>query len=159
MKIILKKPLITEKSNKLSKVGVFTFLVEKSARKDEIRKAVEEKFEVKVIAVRTANFIAKTKSQRSRKGYFTVPEYKKAMVLLKKGQKIGLFAQESVEAEVTTAESSKVKEKKSLLKGTKVKIEKSGKSQESRLPKAEQGDDGQARVKNEKKQKKGGDKI
>lgn len=124
MKIILKKPIITEKSNKLSKEGKFTFLVDKSARKDEIKKAIEDKFDVKVVSVRTANFIEKNKSQRSRKGYFTVPGFKKAIVLLKKGQTIGLFAQESVEAEVTTADN--VKEKKSLLKGTKVKIEKKG---------------------------------
>ncbi|MDO8638098.1 MAG: 50S ribosomal protein L23 [Candidatus Daviesbacteria bacterium] len=126
MKIILKRPIITEKSNKLSKEGVFTFLVDKSARKDEIKRAVEEKFDVKVMAVRTANYIAKTKSQRSRKGYFTVAGYKKAMVVLKKGQKIGLFAQEADGAKVTTAETETVKEKKSLLKGTKVKIEKKG---------------------------------
>lgn len=127
MNIILKEPVITEKSNKLSKEGLFTFLVEKSARKDEIKKAVEEKFDVKVISVKTANYKEKNKSQRSRKGYFTIPGFKKTMVLLKKGQSIGLFSQESAEAEVTTAESETVKEKKSLLKGTKVKIEKKGK--------------------------------
>lgn len=124
MKIILKKPVITEKSNKLSKEGIFTFLVAQSARKDEIKKAVESEFDVKVVSVKTVNYKEKSKSQRSRKGYFTVPGFKKAMILLKKGQKIGLFAQESVKTEVTTAQSETVKEKKSLLKGTKVKIEK-----------------------------------
>lgn len=124
MKIILKRPIITEKSNKVSKDGVFTFLVAKLARKDEIKKAIEEKFDVKVVSVKTANFVAQTKSQRSRKGYFTVSGFKKAMVQLKKGQTIGLFAQESAEAEVKTADS--VKEKKSLLKSTKIKIEKKG---------------------------------
>lgn len=126
MKIILKRPLITEKSNKLSKDGMFTFLVARSARKDEIKKAIEEKFDVKVVAVKTANFIEKSRQQRSRKGYFTVPAFKKAIVLLKKGQKIGLFTQE-VKAEVTTAETETVKEKKSLIRGTKVKIEKKSK--------------------------------
>lgn len=124
MNIILKKPMITEKTNKLSQEGVFTFLVANLARKDEIKKAVEKEFEVKVVAVRTANFKEKTKSQRSRKGSFTVPGFKKAMVVLKKGQTIGLFSQESEGAKVTTAETETVKEKKSLLRGTKVKIEK-----------------------------------
>lgn len=124
MNIILKKPMITEKSNKLSKESVFTFLVANLARKDEIKKAVEREFAVKVVAVRTANFKKKTKLQRSRKGSFTIPGFKKAMVVLKKGQTIGLFSQESGEAKVTTAETETVKEKKSLLRGTKVKIEK-----------------------------------
>lgn len=127
MNIILQQPIITEKSNKLSKMGIFTFLVKQSARKNEIKKAVEKEFDVKVIAIKTANFKAKIKSQRSRKGSFVVSGFKKAMVSLKKGQTIGLFTQESTKAEVVTAESETVKEKKSLLKGTKVKIEKKGK--------------------------------
>lgn len=125
MNIILKKAVISEKSMKMAKEGWYTFLVEKSARKPVIAKAVEDQFGVDVVAIKTANFKEENKTQRSRKGRFTLPGFKKAVVALKKGQKIGLFtAEEPVKVE--TAEGlGEVKEKKSLLRKNKVKIEKS----------------------------------
>lgn len=147
MDIILRKPVVSEKSMKLAKAGLYTFLVSGDARKPEIEREVEQRFRVDVIAVKTANFKGRSRLQRSRKGYFMVAGFKKALVQLKKGQTIGLFVPEP--GKVEESEESKgpkepeVKEKKSLLKGTKVKIEKSGKSQESR-------------VKNKKEEKKKG---
>lgn len=123
MNIILKKPIISEKSMKLAKEGWYTFRVEKSARKPVIRKAVEDQFGVNVAAIKTANFKDENKTQRSRKGSFTLPGFKKAVVALKKGQKISLFTAEEP-AKVETAEGPRVQEKKSLLRKTKVKIEK-----------------------------------
>lgn len=134
---MLKRPVFSEKSMQLAKGGWYTFLVDKKARKPEITTALEKAFGVNIVAIKTASFKAQTKQQRSRKGYFTVPAFKKAVVQLKSGQKIGLF--ETEKAEVETAEAS-VKEKKSLLKGTKVKIEKSGKNEKEKpaLKKTEQ---------------------
>lgn len=129
MNAIIKKPIISEKSMIQASLGQYTFLVDREATKVDIRKAIERKFEVNVISVKTINMKAKIKMQRSRKGRFTVPAAKKAMVGLKKGQKITLFenATPTEEVEVRTAEGEKiaeVSEKKSFLRGTKVKIEK-----------------------------------
>lgn len=121
MNAILKKPIISEKSTKLAKDGLFTFLVDKQMRKPVIARQIEDQFKVDVVSIKTINLKSKTKMQRGRRGYFIVPGTKKALVQLKKGQKISLF---ETEVKVETAENDVVKEKKSLLKGTKVKIEK-----------------------------------
>lgn len=123
----------------LTKAGFYTFEVAKAATKDQISKVVSEKFKVEVEMVRTIKIFGKTKTQRTKKGYFKMADIKKAIVKLKKGDKIALFEQVTSEmsdphaghdhsdVQVRTAEGealTTVKEKKSLLKGTKVKIEK-----------------------------------
>ncbi len=116
----------------LTKSGFFTFEVGKEASKAGIEKMVEGKFKVHVMSVKIINLKAKTKTQPSRKGYFQTSGMKKAIVQLKKGEKIALFEvaekdAETEDVEVRTAEGEvlgKSKEKKSLLRGTKVKIEK-----------------------------------
>jgi len=133
--MILKRPLISEKSMDLVKLNMYTFEVAQDASKDEIRKEVTERFKVTVLSVKTMNRKGKTKLQRSRKGYFSTPSSKRALVVLAKGDKIALFEQNKEEkAKVTTAENvTEVKEKKSLLKGTKIKVEKVAKeSKESK---------------------------
>lgn len=130
---VIIRPLINEKSMGLTRTGLYTFEVDKGANKDTIAKAVAEKFKVKVLTVRTLNRAGKVKQQRSRKGYFQQAHLKKAIVKVGKGDKIAIFEQ-AVPAEdvtVTTAEGepvAQIKEKKSLLKGTKVKIEKAAAS-------------------------------
>lgn len=128
MKIILQKAHISEKAMGLAKAGWYTFLVSRDARKPEIIKAINSKFGVEVTAIKTASYKNETKLQRSRKGHFIVPGFKKAMVSLKVGQKIALFEAEKVE-DKQSGEKAETKEKKSLLKGTKVKIEKSEKKE------------------------------
>lgn len=124
MKVLIEKPFITEKSMKLAQSGLYTFLVHKEARKEEIKKVVASKFSVDIVSVKTINMKPVEKLQRSRRGYFMKAGLKKALVQVKSGQKIALFETAS-EPEVATAENEPVvKEKKSLLKGTKVKIEK-----------------------------------
>lgn len=132
MNIILRKALISEKSMKATAQSVFTFLVDQKSTRDQVARAVIDQFAVEVVSVKIANSKEGQRRQRSRKGYFVVSGVKKAMVELKKGQKIALFETEAdkTEAEVTTAES-KPKEKKSLLKGTTVKIEKTAKKKET----------------------------
>ncbi len=126
---MLKRPIISEQSLKLSKLGLYTFEVEREANKRQIAQLISQKFNVEVISVNTISTPGKLKRQRSRMGSFTTSGQKKAIVRLKKGQKIALFediASPKEEVVVTTAEGEpvKIKEKKSLLKGTKVKIEK-----------------------------------
>lgn len=93
---ILVKPLITEKMSNLSaEQGKYGFLVTPKANKIEIARAIEKKFNVHVVDVKTISHPGKTKTQFRRSGRFTgkTPSYKKAIVTLKKGETIELFEQ------------------------------------------------------------------
>ena len=87
---VVKRPLITEKSMKLVEKGQYTFEVDKRATKPEVKAAVEELFNVKVVAVNIINGLKKEK----RVGKYTglLPAVTKAIVTLEKGQKIEIFA-------------------------------------------------------------------
>ena len=87
---IIKKPIITEKSELLRRnFNRYTFEVDKAANKVEIREAVEKIFNVKVLDVNTT--IVKPKMKRhGAKVYYTAPR-KKAVVKLKAGDSINYF--------------------------------------------------------------------
>ncbi len=91
--MILKKPLVTEKSSALlDKKGQYGFVVDHKASKDEIKKAVEEFYSVEVATVNT--MIQRGKVRRNRRtgqisGYTN--KYKKAFVTLKEGFNIDFF--------------------------------------------------------------------
>lgn len=92
---ILKKPLITEKSTRLSeKLNQYGFVVDKKATKPEIKTAIEKMYAVNVVNISTAVYAGKTKSRYTKKGFFSGsrPSYKKAFVTLREGQKIDFFA-------------------------------------------------------------------
>ncbi len=84
-------PIITEKSMKDAQVSKFTFKVEKFASKTDIKKEVEAKFKVNVVKVATMTVKGRTQSFGARRIERKMPVYKKAIVALKSGQKIGLF--------------------------------------------------------------------
>ncbi len=126
MNVLIKKPIISEKTMRLAKAGCYSFIVAKMARKLEIKAAVEHQFDVHVVDIRTTNFKDQKKQQRRVRSTYIIPGFKKAIVKLKKGQKIGLFEIASVQTETDEGEIE-VKEKKSLLRGTKVKIERNDK--------------------------------
>jgi len=89
---ILKLPVITEKSTfQKEKHLTLTFKVARDANKIEIRDAVEKIFRVKVAAVRTANFHGKIRRQGRFSG--RKPDWKKAYVTLKKGEKMFEFSE------------------------------------------------------------------
>lgn len=128
MQIILKKPIVSEKSVGLAKTGWYTFLVDPEATKPVIAQAIEGKFNVDVVEVRTITVKSQSKMQRgNRRKYFTTGATKKALIKLKDGQKISLFETEAKagESESQEVKEPEVKEKKSLLRRTKIKIEKS----------------------------------
>ncbi len=86
---LLQKPLFTEKGLSLKeKENKIIFRVKKSANKSEIKKAVEKLFKVKVTDVNTINISGKKK----RLGRFAgkTSDWKKAIVTLKKGEKLEL---------------------------------------------------------------------
>ena len=86
---ILRKPLITEKSNDLLAQNKYTFLVDLDANKIEIRQAVESLFKVKVEKVNTMRVKGKIKRVRRIPG--RTPDRKKAIVTLKEGDRIEIF--------------------------------------------------------------------
>lgn len=86
---ILKRPLITEKMSKLAEFSEFAFEVDKTANKLQIRSAIEKKFEVKVISIRT--ILIRGKMRRYGRFVGKRPDWKKAIVTLQKGQTIELF--------------------------------------------------------------------
>ena len=83
---IIIAPVITEKSMAARSANVYTFKVAKTASKDEIKRAVEEAFKVKVVSINTLN----TKSKKRRVGRYSgrTKTYKKAMVTLAEGSSI-----------------------------------------------------------------------
>lgn len=125
--IVLKRPIITEKSMKLAQNGLYTFEVLKEATKLLIAKIVAEKFNVKVLSVKVINVKGRVKSQKKVRKLFQGKGIKKALVQVGKGQKIAIFETPKEEVKVTTAEGEpiKIKEKKDILGRTKVKVEKS----------------------------------
>ncbi|OGE33921.1 50S ribosomal protein L23 [Candidatus Daviesbacteria bacterium RIFCSPHIGHO2_02_FULL_36_13] len=125
--IIIKRPIISEKSMKLAENGLYIFEVDREATKLQISKKVSEKFNVKVVSVKTITVKGKIKSQRKVRKNYQTQAFKKALVLVKKGDKIAIFETPKEEAVVTTAEGEpiKLKEKKDFLRGTKVKVESS----------------------------------
>jgi large subunit ribosomal protein L23 len=89
---ILRLPIITEKSTySKEKLRTLTFQVARNANKLQIKKAVEEIFRVKVASVRTANFHGKLRRQGRFAG--RRPDWKKAYVTLKKGEKMFEFSE------------------------------------------------------------------
>ena len=87
---IIIRPVITEHSYDMMEKNTFTFEVAKDANKIEIRKAVEEIFDVTVVKVNTLNVKSKPKRMRGPLG--RTRTWKKAMVTLKEGDTIEIFA-------------------------------------------------------------------
>jgi large subunit ribosomal protein L23 len=90
---ILRRPLVTEKSNYLSsQLHKYVFEVASDATKTMVKDAVEIIFDVKVLRVNVINTPAK-RSRRARSRRLTVrnPGYKKAVVTLAPEDRIPIF--------------------------------------------------------------------
>ncbi len=84
---IIKSLLHTEKSSTFQEPqGKYLFLVDKGANKLQIKKAVEEIYKVNVVGVNTV--VCPGKAKRVRHQIGRTPDYKRAQVTLKPGQKI-----------------------------------------------------------------------
>lgn len=87
---VIKRPLITEKATSLKAMSnAVLFAVDRRANKKEVREAVEKMFKVKVDDVRTLNVAGKKKRRGRTVGLR--PGWKKAIVMLKAGDKIEFF--------------------------------------------------------------------
>lgn len=87
------KPILTEKSLTQAKNGVYSFWVSPALTKNQIKAIISDVFDVKVDSVKTLNYKKEViKNWRGRK--VTKKARKKALVTLKDGKKIDLFATE-----------------------------------------------------------------
>lgn len=83
---IIIRPRITEKSGLLSQAGVYTFEVSKDATKPQITKAIKKLYKVTPVKVAVVNLPTKNVFVRGKRG--TVSGIRKALVTVKKGEKI-----------------------------------------------------------------------
>jgi large subunit ribosomal protein L23 len=89
---IIRKPIITEKGLGVKETQRTLVLhVAPEATKTEVKEAVQQIFKVKVDTVRTANFPGKERRRGKFAGYR--PDWKKAYVRLKTGEKMPEYAQ------------------------------------------------------------------
>lgn len=89
---VIVRPLITERSTLLKEKNKYSFEVNPSATKKEIKNAVEtifKKEKVEVLKVNTTNLPAKIR--RVGRSFSKPYRWKKAIVTVKPGQKIELF--------------------------------------------------------------------
>jgi large subunit ribosomal protein L23 len=88
-KVII-RPVISEKSyNLIESEGQYTFQVDRRANKNQIKRAVEDAFDVSVQKVNTTNVKSKPKRQGLTRGRTST--WKKAVVKLVEGDRIDLF--------------------------------------------------------------------
>ena len=83
---LIHSPYITEKATSVGSMNQVVFKVDTSATKLEIKKAVEDLFDVKVDSVTTST--QKGKAKRNRFGIYKRSDYKKAYVALREGSEI-----------------------------------------------------------------------
>ena len=92
---ILIRPIVTEKMERLSeKLNQYGFIVEKSANKLLIKKAIEELYGVTVDSINTIRYAGKLKSRYTRSGFLSgrTNSFKKAIITLKEGEKIDFYS-------------------------------------------------------------------
>ena len=87
---VIIKPVVTEKSYQLAAAGKYVFRVHDEAHKTEIRQAIEELFDVRVVNVRTITMRPKPKRRGITRGKTIA--WKKAIVQVAAGQEIPIFA-------------------------------------------------------------------
>ncbi|MFL5860989.1 MAG: 50S ribosomal protein L23 [Solirubrobacteraceae bacterium] len=86
---VIIRPVVSEKSFVLAEAGKYTFRVNDKAHKTQIRQAVEQLWDVKVVGVRTASVKSKPKRRGQTAG--RTRKWKKAIVQLRAGDTIPIF--------------------------------------------------------------------
>ena len=92
---IIIKPIVTEKMTAMAdKLNRYGFAVCPAANKQQIKKAVEEMYNVTVVDVNTMNHKGKKKSRYTKAGLNVgrTASYKKALVTLKEGESIDFYS-------------------------------------------------------------------
>jgi large subunit ribosomal protein L23 len=86
---VLIEPVLSEKATALREQNKYTFIVNPSATKIQIKEAVRKLFNVKVVDCTTVNVQGKVKRLRAQPG--RTASYKKAIVKLAPGETIKVF--------------------------------------------------------------------
>jgi len=87
---VILRPLVTEKGTHLSeRFNTYTFAVSTLADKDDIRRSVEQLWNVRVLKVRTQNRVGKPR--RHKMSYGRTKDWKKAVVKLHDEDRIAFF--------------------------------------------------------------------
>ncbi len=92
---VILKPVITEKMTaKGESLNQYGFIVDKKANKVQIKKEVEDLYNVQVVSVNTMNYSGKAKSRFTKSGVITgrTKAFKKAIVTLSDGETIDFFS-------------------------------------------------------------------
>ncbi len=92
---IILSPLITEKSMIDANNGKFSFKVAREANKNDIRREVEKRFKVNVVKISTITIKGRSVRAGIKRLEVKRAAFKKAIVTVSKGQKIGLFETQS----------------------------------------------------------------
>ncbi len=101
---VIKKALLSEKAYTQMEKGVYTFMVDKNASKNEIKRAVEEQFKTKVKKVNVLPKVAKSKKVTGTRKEVLTGSGKKAVVYLATGENIAML---SPKKETKTKKESK----------------------------------------------------
>lgn len=88
---VLIRPVVSEKSYALMDQNVYVFVIDPTATKIEVRRAVEDAFNVRVDKVNTLNRRGKAKVNRRSNTTGRRPNTKRAIVTLHEGDSIDLF--------------------------------------------------------------------
>ena len=88
---IIKRLILSEKSSRLGALNQYFLEVDKEATKPQIRQAVEEKFGVHVLAVRTANMKGGLRTIRGTRRQKVESTWKRAIVEVKAGERIEML--------------------------------------------------------------------
>jgi len=92
---IIIKPIITEKMTaQAEEMNRYGFIVERTADKIQIRKAIQELYGVKVASVNTMRYGGKLKSRYTKAGFVQgkTNAYKKAIITLAEGENIDFYS-------------------------------------------------------------------
>ena len=93
---IIIKPIVTEKQTAITEkmANRYGFRVSPDANKLEIKKAIEDMYNVTVVDVNTINYAGKLKSRYTKSGVINgkLASFKKAIVTLKEGETIDFFS-------------------------------------------------------------------
>ncbi|HLY08025.1 MAG TPA: 50S ribosomal protein L23 [Planctomycetota bacterium] len=89
--LVIKKPVVTEKSMANQQKSVYTFIVAPDATKPEVKHSVEKAFNVKVDDVRTVNVKGKYKRMKNQLLQGKRKDWKKAYVTLKEGFRLDII--------------------------------------------------------------------
>jgi large subunit ribosomal protein L23 len=86
---VLRRPIITEKTDRQAEMGQYTFEVHPAANKLQVKEAVERAFDVEVLAVKT--MVVPRKRRRYGRRVSHTAQWKKAIVTVAEGQRLEFF--------------------------------------------------------------------